>query len=187
MARWLNKANANMNRFTLAQLALNRDDNVLEIGFGGGDLLERILSANLPGRVAGVDRSADMVKVVTQRLHRYVSEKKLELRRGEVESLPYEASEFSKVCSVNTLYFWRDSAVALSECRRVLRPGGQIALCFNDKKDLEAWPPHKHGFRLYELEELEAVLGGAGFSQVQVVSLRDEGQGLVHCVSAVAA
>jgi arsenite methyltransferase len=186
IAPWLNRANARMNQLTLDQLALQRGDRILEVGFGGGDLLERMLSTKTAARIAGLDRSADMVAVVSQRLKKYISAGELELKCGEVDHLPYAANEFSKLCSVNTLYFWHDSKAALTGCHRVLEKGGQITLCFNDKKDLEAWPTHKHGFRLYEVGEVEALLSAAGFSAIQVISASDEDQGLVHCVSGTA-
>jgi SAM-dependent methyltransferase len=128
-----------------------------------------------------------MVRVVSRRLQTYVDEGKAAVRLADVEMLPYPVAEFTKVCSVNTLYFWNDPAVALAECHRVLLRGGQLLLCFNSKKDLEAWPIHRYGFRLYELAEVEALLKAAGFSSIQVVDVHDKDQGLFYCVSSVAA
>jgi SAM-dependent methyltransferase len=185
-ARWLNKANARMNRLTLEQLAPVPADRILEVGFGGGDLLERILSVGPTAFVAGIDLSADMVRLAGERLQRYLSNRQLEVRCGNIESIPYGAGEFTKLCSVNTIYFWRDPSVALAECRRVLRPGGQILLCFNSRQDLEKWPIHKHGFRLYEIAEVEDLLRVAGFSSIAVASAHDVDQGLFYCVKGVA-
>lgn len=182
-ARWLNKANAKMNQFTLEQLAIEPGDRVFEIGFGGGDLLERILCSAQAEYVAGIDLSADMVRLANARLQRYIRDSKLEVRAGDVETLPYGSGEFTKLCSVNTVYFWRNPATALAECRRVLRPGGRLVVCFNSKKDLEAWPIHKHGFQLYELAEVESLLRVAGFSTIEAASATDAKQGLFYCVS----
>lgn len=186
-ARWLNKANAQMNQLTLEQLAIEPGDRVLEIGFGGGDLLERILSSTQADFVAGIDLSTEMVQLASDRLQHFVREGKLGVRSGEIEHLPYAAGEFSKLCSVNTLYFWPNPATALSECHRVLRPGGRLAIGFNSKKDLEAWPIHKHGFRLYELDEVTEMLRVAGFSTIETVSANDDEQGLFYCVSGTVA
>ena len=68
----------------------------------------------------------------------------------------------------------------------MLAAGGLLVLCFNAKQDLARWPGHKHGFRLYELTEVEAGLGKAGFEVADVVSENDPAQGLFHCVSAKA-
>ena len=67
---------------------------------------------------------------------------------------------------------------------RVLVRGGRLALCFNDKDAMLAWPGHVHGFRLYSTEEVEAMLATAGFAALRTVSDSDARQGLFHCVSA---
>ena len=176
-----------MNELTLEQLSTSQEDRILEIGFGGGDLLEKILSTKSCEYVAGVDLSIDMVNVVGRRLRRHIQHGKAEVRRGDIEALPYSNGEFTKVCSVNTLYFWRNPSVALAECHRILRPGGEILLCFNSREDLEAWPCHKYGFRLYDLVETENLLRTAGFTTIKVASAHDSKQGLFYCVSGLSA
>ena len=52
--RWLTKANAPMNKLTLDQLNLQPHDRILEVGFGGGDLLEQIMATRPCDYVAGV-------------------------------------------------------------------------------------------------------------------------------------
>lgn len=187
IARWLNKANLAMNEFTLQKLSTSSKDRILEIGFGGGDLLEKILSTKSTEYVAGVDLSIDMVNLVGHRLRHYIQSGRAEVRRGDIESLPFADGEFTKVCSVNTLYFWRNPSVALAECHRVLRRDGEILLCFNSREDLEAWPCHEYGFRLYDLVEAEDLLKTSGFTTIKVASAHDSKQGLFYCVSALSA
>ena len=185
-ARWLDKSSAAMNLLTFERLSLQPADRVLEVGFGSGYLLEKILSTGPRARVAGVDPSAEMVRLAGRRLAGYVRGGRAEVREGSIEALPFGDGEFTKLCTVNTLYFWRDADVALSECRRVLRRDGLLVLCFNAKEDLERWPGHRHGFRLYELREVEDALARSGFGAPDVADGRDPAQGLFHCVSAKA-
>ena len=149
--------------------------------------MEMALASQPCEYVAGVDLSADMVSRVTRRLRRYIRAGKAEVRRGDIEALPYQDHEFTKLCSVNTLYFWRNPSVALAECRRVLRPGGQIALCFNSKEDLALWPGHQYGFKLYELAEVESLLKGAGFTGIEVFVGKDLSQGGFYCITGMIA
>jgi ubiquinone/menaquinone biosynthesis C-methylase UbiE len=186
-ARWLNKANARMNQLTLEQLAISPSDSILEVGFGGGDLLEQIQRSGPPAFLAGLDISADMVRLARRRLQSYLPDGNFEVRCGDIEAIPYNAGQFTKLCTVNTIYFWRNPAVALAECLRVLHVGGQVFICFNSREDLEAWPIHKHGFRLYEVAEVEALLKASGFESIRVASANDADQGLFYCVSGVAA
>ncbi len=184
-ARWLEKANTGMNALTLERLALNADDRLIEIGFGSGFLLERVLDGRLCAFAVGVELSGDMVKLVRCRLRRFIDAGSAEVLLGDIENLPYKDAEFSKLCSVNTLYFWKSPLAALTECKRVLKSGGLIALCFNSKADLAAWPGHVHGFNLYEISEVEEMLAAAGFSQIGVASGNDPEQGLFYCITGV--
>jgi SAM-dependent methyltransferase len=185
-ARWLNKANARMNQLTLEQLRISPQDSILEIGFGGGALLEQMLRAGPPAFLAGLDISTDMVQLASRQLSPHLSDGKLEVRCGDVKAIPYANGQFTKVCTVNTIYFWQNPAAAFMECRRVLQVGGQIFICFNSLEDLEAWPIHKHGFRLYEVAEVESLLIASGFETINVASANDADQGLYYCVSGVA-
>lgn len=187
IARWLDKASVEMNKLTLEQLAIEPEDRILEVGFGGGDLLEKVLSSRPCEFVAGVDLSADMVSLVGRRLRRYILAGRVEVRCGDIEALPFGDGEFTKLCSVNTLYFWRNPSAALAECRRVLKRDGRIVLCFNSKEELALWPGHKHGFRLYDLAEVESLLKIAGFTAIEVTSARDSEQGVFYCVAGVVA
>jgi SAM-dependent methyltransferase len=186
-ARWLDKASAAMNKLTLEQLSIEPADRVLEVGFGGGELLERILSTGPCEFVAGVDLSADIVYVAGSRLRRYIRAGKAEVHCGDIEALPFGDAEFTKLCSVNTLYFWRNPTIALMECRRVLTKDGRILLCFNSKEDLSRWPGHKYGFRLYDLAEVEDLLKVAGFTVAEVASAVDSEQGMFYCVTGIVA
>ncbi|HEV2912891.1 MAG TPA: class I SAM-dependent methyltransferase [Pyrinomonadaceae bacterium] len=187
IARWLDKASVAMNKLTLVKLSVEPEDRILEVGFGGGDLLEQILSNGPSAYVAGVDLSTDMVEVVGRRLRHYIRAGKAQVLAGDIEALPFADGEFTKLCSVNTLYFWRNPSSALAECRRVLRRGGRILLCFNSKEDLARWPGHKHGFRLYNLSEVEDLLKMSGFMVVEVASAIDSEQGMFYCITGIVA
>ena len=186
MTRWLERANSGMNALTMKMLALESSDRLLELGFGSGYLLEHVLTNHPCEFVAGVDVSDDMVKHVSRRFRSYVKSGKAEIRHGSIESIPYDDGTFTKLCSVNTLYFWQDAALALTECRRVLRTGGQFSLCFNAKSDMAQWPGHVHGFTLYELSEVHDLLAAAGFSEIRTASENDPAQGLFYCVTGTA-
>ena len=185
-SRWLDKSSAAMNLLTFERLSLQPGDSVLEVGFGSAYLLKKILSSDPRAHAAGVDPSAEMVRLAGRRLRKFIDDGRALVREGSIEALPFADGEFTKLCTVNTIYFWRDVPAALAECRRVLREGGLLVVCFNAREDLVRWPGHRHGFSLYELREVEEALARAGFGAPDVARAHDPAQGLFYCVNAKA-
>jgi SAM-dependent methyltransferase len=185
MAPLLNRGNRAMNALTLRQLAPVPADRVLEIGFGGSALLGDILASRC-AFAAGLDLSPEMVARAQRRFRTEVAAGRAEVRAGSVDAIPFPADAFSALCSVNTLYFWEDVGRGLAECRRVLAPGGRLVLCFTARADLERWPGHRHGFRLYEVADVEQHLRGAGFEAATVAEGHNPGEGRFFCIRAEA-
>ncbi len=183
-SRWLERINVRMNAFALECVALEHGDRVLEVGFGSGSLIEAMYKTGNCSHIAGLELSAEMIAFAEQRLAKAIAAKHVQLVQGQIENIPFAADSFSKVLSVNTLYFWTDTVAALRECHRVLSPGGQLVLCYNAKQDMQNWPGHVHGFTLYEATEVENMLSDAGFVELNTRSLQDPVQGLVYAVIA---
>lgn len=185
MGEKLNQMNESMNRRALRVLAPVARDRILEVGFGGGDLLSRILAADDSIHVTGLELSDAMVAAARKRFASDLARGRLDLELGPIEKIPAHDEAFSAICTVNTIYFWRNTRVALRECHRVLQRGGRIVICFNPKEELEKDPAHKHGFRLYTVADVERMLYAAGFNDTAVTDDYDLGQGTFYCVSAV--
>ena len=94
----MNRHNARMNAFALRKL--EPTDHVLEIGFGGGLTLPSLLDAT--AFVAGLDRSNDVIGWAKRRFSKQIKSGRADFRQGNVESLPFGAVTFDKVCTVNT-------------------------------------------------------------------------------------
>jgi ubiquinone/menaquinone biosynthesis C-methylase UbiE len=183
MGRLLNLLNRPVNQLVLDSLRLQRDDRFLEVGFGGGDLLHLVAQTVTDGLIAGVDVSEEMVTFCGERLRTIVRPGHLDLRCTSVEKLPYPDNHFTKACAVNTIYFWPDTTQGLNELKRVLRPGGTLAIGFTSGKSMSAMA--EHGFSLFEPKEMEWALELAGFTHIGIESRRDW-RGDFHCASGVA-
>ena len=169
IAPWLDRISAAMNRLTLAQLEVGRDEDVLEVGFGGGGLLAMLGEAT-EGHVIGVDVSHVMVERARRRFR---GDSRIVSYEASVEALPLDNASVDKACSVNNLYFWPDPAAGMAELARVVRPGGRLAIAFEPPEELRKWPGHRHGFRLFEEDEVRRLMEEAGFTRVR----RAEGRG----------
>jgi ubiquinone/menaquinone biosynthesis C-methylase UbiE len=138
LAAWLwNRRNQALNDAALEGLSLQPDDRVLEIGFGGGYLLERMATRVKEGRLAGADVSEAMVTRCTKRFAKRPETEKIDLRCAPVEVLPYPTGSFSKVCSVNSVFYWEDIDRAFCEIHRVLTQDGVCVLCFTKPESLQ--------------------------------------------------
>jgi ubiquinone/menaquinone biosynthesis C-methylase UbiE len=103
---------------------------VLEVGFGPGVIIRRLSKLASQGHAAGVDPSQEMVEQARARNAAAIESGHVDLRRGSVESLPFDDDAFDKALAVNSMQVWPDPAAGLREMRRVMKPGAKVALGF---------------------------------------------------------
>jgi len=173
MTRGLNDGNAMLIDATLRSLGLGADDAFLEVGFGGGRALE--LAAMLTdGPLWGADFSPDMVREGQRRLAALTRSGRLNLITSDVGALPLRDGLVNAICTTNTIYFWPDLPGALSELRRVLRPGGRVAFGYTGRAKMQQFDEiTRHGFKLFEPGDLEGPLALAGFTAVTTRALTE--------------
>ena len=168
-----------MNLAALEALDVQAGERILEVGFGGGDLLGRLLVAGA-GEVIGADPSSDMV---ARARRRYSKENRLRLLEAPVTALPLPDGAVDKACSVNSLYFWANLDAAAWELARVIRPGGRLVLCFQTPEAVRAWPGHRFGFHAWEEDEVASAMEGAGFGELVSKPASDRKLGEFVCIS----
>ena len=161
--RLLNRANTSVNQLVYDSLAHDAKSRLLEIGFGGGDLLFRIARSLAGGRVDGVDVSAEMLAKARGKVARMGLEDTVKLQLGSVDSLPFAEATFDCACSVHTIYFWPDLIAGLRELARVIKPGGRLVLGFSSGADLIEDGYTDRGFRAYSRQQLAEACLACGF------------------------
>lgn len=167
-----NRRNAALNDVALESLALEAGDRILEVGYGGGYLLSRMLETVTEGRVAGADASPAMAAACRRRFVREIDAGLAEIRQAPAEALPFGDGAFGKIVSVNSLFYWDDLERGFGEMARVLAPGGLLVLCFTRRESLEGRSGLR-GARLFDLGEVEEALGRAGFTEMAAAELAD--------------
>lgn len=173
----MNLINALMIQVAFEHLGVGPPDRVLEIGFGPGALLDQLLSKS--SYVAGVDLSLTMATEVSRRLGLRVK-----ACCGSALDLPFEERIFTKICTVNTIYFWDDLSRAFAECRRVLQPDGRLVVCFNASHELAKDSWEKFKFTLYDEGEVMNSMRSAGFTYIDRRVEQDPEQGKFFCLCA---
>lgn len=179
-----NRRNAALNNTVFEHLDLQPHDRLLEVGFGGGYLMSRVVKTVTEGVIAGINISPAMVRHCSRRFRRLVQGGRLDLRCSQAEDLPFPGAHFTKACTVNSIFYWRDVKGALSEQLRVLVDGGHLVLCMTCKEYLEKRGFSKHGLHLYQAPEIEALLQEVGFRDIRTSQLKDSIRGYL-CVTAV--
>ncbi|MHA2270390.1 MAG: class I SAM-dependent methyltransferase [Candidatus Hodarchaeales archaeon] len=149
----------------LTALKPQRQDAILEIGFGKGKLLEKL--APLADQVVGVEIDENLILSVNQRLHF----DNLEVEKGPAEALPFEEARFDAVVCAYSFHEFSDGAKALTEIYRVLKPLGRAIIAdpcqdyfFGRLFSRLAKDPHRHSMRSFA--ELRKELLVAGFIDV---------------------
>mgnify|MGYP001826467724 FL=1 len=92
-----------------------------ELGVGTGGLAATL--APFVGRLLGVDRSTAMLEAAQARLEGFDN---VELRKGDLESLPLGDGELDLAVLSLVLHYVLEPVEVLREAARVLRPGGRL-------------------------------------------------------------
>ncbi|WP_042380721.1 class I SAM-dependent methyltransferase [Streptacidiphilus melanogenes] len=152
-------------RACVADLAPAAGEHVLEIGFGPGLGLAVLAGAAADLLVAGVDPSEPMLTSARRRTRRLGSgvRERIELCQATADDLPWPDGTFDGVCATNSVQLWQPLDASLAEVRRVLRPGGRLAVSVLQQAVLHdggSAGPHYDDVLLPALKE-------AGFTEVQ--------------------
>jgi len=107
---------------------------LLDLGTGTGRMLE--LFADRIERGLGLDLSLDMLAFARARLDR-AGLKNCSVRQGNIYDLALARDSFDVVIIHQVLHFLDDSARAIGEAARVLRPGGRLLVVDFAPHDLE--------------------------------------------------
>lgn len=103
-----------------AALAIGDGLRLLDAGCGAGLALQ--MAAARGATVSGIDAAEALLEVARERVP------DADLRHGDLEDLPFADDAFDVTTSFNAVQYAADPEVALGEIRRVVRPGGAVAI-----------------------------------------------------------
>lgn len=129
LAGWLmGRLSVELNTWAVHHLDVQPEDQVMEIGFGPGLGISYISELAFKGLTAGMDPSPVMMRQAKRRNAAAIKSGQVELKEGAMPRIPYDDGKFDKVLSVNNIMLWPQPEASLHEVRRVLKPGGRIAI-----------------------------------------------------------
>ncbi|MBF0274429.1 MAG: class I SAM-dependent methyltransferase [Nitrospinae bacterium] len=168
MTKIFNSGNAALNAFVKECLALESRDCVLEIGFGPGKLINEMANITTEGTVEGVDFSKAMINQAQKENIGHIASGRVLLHECECSLLPFEDEAFDKLCSTNTLYFWKKPEDYFAEMFRVLRPGGKVVIGFRDDEQMSNLDLSEDIFNSFSKSDMVDLLTNAGFKEAEV-------------------
>ena len=150
---------------------------LLDLGTGTGRMLE--LFAGDIERGLGLDLSRDMLALARARLDR-AGFKHCSVRHGDIYDLAVPRDSFDVVIIHQVLHFLDDSARAIREAARVLRPGGRLLIVDFAPHDLEFLRDEHAHLRLgFAAETVRQWLEAAGLDIVREQTLPPGPQGKI--------
>jgi demethylmenaquinone methyltransferase/2-methoxy-6-polyprenyl-1,4-benzoquinol methylase len=127
-------------RRAMRELKAFKPKLILDVATGTGDLAIQAIKSLDPEKVIGVDISTGMMDIGRKKIERKGLGKKIELRRGDSENLPFEENKFDAVIVAFGVRNFENLEKGLAEMLRVLKPGGKMVV-------LEFSKPDKFPFR----------------------------------------
>ncbi len=149
--------------WTISLLDIKPDDRLLEVGFGPGFAIELVSKMVSEGFIVGVDHSEAMVRQASKRNARAIRDGKVVLQLGSVSHLPKFNEPFDKLFTINSIHFWNEPIDCLKELRKLLKPGGLIAVTLQPRSQSATDTTTKEIGK-----ELVMNLEHAGFSHVRL-------------------
>ncbi|MGW2642037.1 methyltransferase domain-containing protein [Streptomyces sp. NPDC001348] len=147
----------------LDELDLRAGHRVLDLGCGPGNDLGALARAVTPeGAVIGIDHDRKMVDTARART---VGQAVVDVRHADVHDLPLPDHTADRARTDRVLQHVADPLAALSEIRRVLRPGGRLVMGEPDWETLTVDHPDSDLTRAYTRHVAERVVRNAGIGR----------------------
>jgi ubiquinone/menaquinone biosynthesis C-methylase UbiE len=99
---------------------------LLDVGCGTGDYLRVMAPLVAPGEAVGIDLSDELVKLAE--LRSLPEHPNLSFRAADVYDLPFADASFERLTATQVMVHLSQPWEAVSELRRVLVPGGRLAI-----------------------------------------------------------
>jgi len=176
----MNRRHAAVTDWGLQHVRMSPRDVVLDVGCGGGRTVGKLAALATDGKVVGVDYAEASVEASRRENGTWIERGRVEIRQASVSELPFLDDTFDLVTAVETHFWWPDLAHDMREVRRVLKPGGRLAVI------AEFYDGGKHakyadrlskaiGIASLTLDQHRDMLATADFTDVQVIEDKRRG------------
>ena len=144
-------------------IPLNKEMKVLEFGAGTG--ITSFLIKDRVKEITLMDNSSEMVKVMNEKI-RASHATNLKAVNFNLELSDYDVKKFDLVITQMVLHHVNDIGLIISRFRKLLNPGGKLAIADLYTEDGSFHGPGFTGHKGFDIEELSDLLGKHGFINI---------------------
>ena len=174
----MNIGNQSLYHSVWSQLPRNKSKHILDVGYGNGYLLKKLLRNDYQ-HVTGLEISSDMQNLVAEKLRYDIDQQRCQLILSPLETVIFSEQQFDVIYSINTIYFWTSLEAGLSKLYQSVNDQGRVILAFYDRRLLMKLPSTKYGFHMYENQFIEEQIRYCGF-RVEKIVKKGFGMGLCY-------
>ncbi|KZX13303.1 demethylrebeccamycin-D-glucose O-methyltransferase [Methanobrevibacter oralis] len=170
MIKEMNQGHEDISNFAMECIDTSVDDDVLDIGCGGGVNIEKFLRRCPDGNVWGLDYSVVSVSESIKRNQEAVDMGRCQVIEANVCNMPIDDDTFDIVSAFSSIYFWPDFKNTLKKVFKIIKTNGQFMIaCGSDGNDPndEDWVDADAGMTVYTEEQLIEYLRKAGFKEIK--------------------
>jgi SAM-dependent methyltransferase len=153
-----------LNQWAVQRMQIQPGDAVLEIGFGPGMAIQKMIENTPVGCVVGLDNSALMLRKATELNRLAIESGKVKLMQADVCHLPEFGQKFDKIVAINTTMYWPAEQLGriFKNLRKCLVPGGMLFVVVQ-----RLYEHYERGDKNAEVQGYLKLLHDAGFVEVK--------------------
>lgn len=112
-------------QFVVEGVLAGKPSKILDVGFGTGQALKRILQVNEEAKVFGVEPSPHMFRVASRKLRKYIGDGRARLALGSSRKIPF-TEKFDVIYSSLSFHHWQNQEESIGNILKHLEPDGRF-------------------------------------------------------------
>jgi len=170
MIKGMNSGHAKMADWGMSHLKTIAPSEIIDIGCGGGRNAGELLKKYPGAKVTAIDYSPLSVEQAAAYNKTAIAQGRCAVQQGDVSHLTLDEGSYDLATAFETIYFWPGLEKCFTEVVKVLKPGGYFMIVNeSDGLDVASQKFEKiiDGMKTYTVEQIEAALKKAGFSEIK--------------------
>jgi cyclopropane fatty-acyl-phospholipid synthase-like methyltransferase len=165
---FMSKGNRNLYELLFRALGREPFKSILEAGCGNGWFIPHLFHL-FPGiRYQGAELSREMAEASLERITGTGLSSVAQVMHADIQAIE-PSPDFDRVIALNLLYFFPEPLQLIRHLTAFLKPGGRLLIAIRTGSSMRQLPFTRHGFSLYEPEEVRFHFEAAGLRDIRIV------------------